>query len=80
MTPLVMGGPSTLTRVALALRAWSRTARGGALALIRVVLRVLLSTLGLALMVAAAWVGLGLWAGLLAGGVACLVLEWMVRG
>lgn len=36
-----------------------------------------LTTTGLASLTASAWTGLGLWAGLAAGGMSCLLLEYL---
>jgi len=38
-----------------------------------------LTVSGLGLLTAGAWNGLGLWAGLVAGGLSCLILEYLSR-
>lgn len=40
----------------------------------------LLTTTGLGSLTASAWTGLGLWAGLAAAGVSCLLLEYLTTG
>lgn len=73
------GRQSVLGAAFAALGRWSR--RGGRRIgdVLQVALRLLLMVAGFGAITAAAWVGIGLWAGLLVGGVALLLLEWAVK-